>query len=121
MTGIEWIIVIAIVVIVGGGVVGGVCLPILTRDTVTFTVKDKERVTKGTGDSIKSYYLVYTDSEVFENTDCLVLFKFNSSDVQGQLDKGFTYEADVYGWRIPFFSMYRNIIKVKRASKAAGF
>jgi hypothetical protein len=87
------------------------CLfPFMTADTTTFTVTDKERIVTGLGDSVSSKYLVFTDGETFQNTDCLVLWKFASSDLQGSLTVGKTYEADVYGWRIPFLSTYRNIV-----------
>ena len=86
--------------------------PMLTSETITITVTDKERVMQGSGENASSKYLVFTETEVFENTDCLVLWKFNSSDVYGQLEIGETYQVQVYGWRIPFLSMYRNIVKV---------
>ena len=84
--------------------------PLLTSEDITITVVDKERVVDSGGGDSK--YLVFTETEVFENTDCLVLWKFNSSDVYGQLEIGETYQVQVYGWRIPFLSMYRNIVKV---------
>lgn len=89
------------------------CLfPYITADTVTITVTDKERIVTGSGEGLSSKYLVFTENETFQNTDCLVRGKFNSSDLQGKLKEGQTYEADVYGWRLPFFSAYRNIVAV---------
>lgn len=93
-------------------ILGGMALlfsPLLTSEDVIITIVDKERVVDSDGDS---KYLVFTEAEVFENTDCLVLGKFNSSDLYGQLKIGETYQVQVYGWRIPFLSMYRNIVKV---------
>lgn len=76
---------------------------------IDVTVTDKEvKYDKG-----KSTYLVFTKDEVFKNTDNLFLMKFNSSDVQGQLVKDSTYTVKVYGWRVPFLSMYRNITYIK--------
>lgn len=86
--------------------------PLLTSEIVTITVTDKERVMQGSGEDASSKYLVFTDTEVFENTDCLVLGKFNSSDVYGQFKVGETYQVLVYGWRVPFLSWYRNIVRV---------
>lgn len=83
-----------------------------TDTYTTFTVNRMERVV--TQDSSK--YLVFTDSEVFENTDSLLYWKFNSSDVYGQLEIGKTYKARVYGWRIKFLSNYRNIIEIKETN-----
>ena len=85
-----------------------VAIPLLTADTVTITVIDKERIQSGED----SRYLVFTESETFKNTDCLVRRKFDSSDLYGRLQVGTTYEAEVYGWRIPFLSAYRNIVRV---------
>lgn len=93
-----------------------------TGEDATFTVTDKERIVEKSSDSVSSKYIVFTDKkadekEVFENTDSFFRLKFNSSDVQGQLKKGETYNCKVYGWRVPFFSMYRNIVSCAPAAK----
>jgi hypothetical protein len=82
-----------------------------TVEEISITIKDKDRE-PGEG----GRYLVFTEGEVLVNTDDSVLIlwrKYNSSDVQGMLDIGGTYTVSVVGWRIPFFSMYRNILKVE--------
>lgn len=89
-----------------------------TRDNVTFTVTDKDRIVTGSGEDTSSKYLVWTENstgkdEVFENIDAWLSGKFASSDVQGQLKVGKEYNAVVYGWRIPLISQYRNIVSVK--------
>jgi hypothetical protein len=76
-------------------------------------VTDKERIYQN--DSSK--YLIFADDEngetvVFENTDCIARLKWNSSNIQGQLKEGTTYNVTVVGYRIPFLSMYQNIIKI---------
>lgn len=81
-------------------------------DNVTFTVTGKERVVSGSGDNMSSYYLIFTENETFENSDALFHGKFNSSDIYGKLREGFYCSARVYGFRVPFLSMYRNIISV---------
>lgn len=86
------------------------------------TVTDKERIYKGSGDTSSSKYLVFGDDEngnalVFENTDCFVRGKWNSSNIQGQLKEGHTYKITVVGYRIPFFSMYQNIIRIEEVEK----
>jgi len=85
-----------------------------TDEWVMFTVKKTERVVKSTSEGSSSKYLVFTETEVFENTDSLMWWKWNSSDVYGELEEGQTYNARVYGWRIPFLSCYRNIVELKR-------
>lgn len=78
---------------------------------VYFTVADKERVCSG-GEEVECEYLVFTEAETFKNKDSILFRKFDSSDVQGRLRVEETYQATVAGWRIPLFSMYRNIVEV---------
>ena len=82
------------------------------------TVTDKERIYEGSGDTSSSKYLVFGDDDngnslVFENTDCFIRGKWNSSNIQGQLKEGNTYKVTVVGYRFPFLSMYQNIIKIE--------
>ena len=84
----------------------------------TITVTDKERIYTGSGNSSSSKYLVFGDNDngnslVFENTDCFIRGKWNSSNIQGQLKVGNTYKVTVVGYRVAFFSMYQNIIKIE--------
>ena len=82
----------------------------ISSETVEITIKDKERITTGSGENISSKFIVYTENEVFENTDSWLFFKFNSADYQNKLEVGKTYEVKVAGWRIPFLSVYRNVV-----------
>ena len=84
----------------------------------TITVTDKERIYEGSGNTSSSKYLVFGDDDngnslVFENTDCFIRGKWNSSNIQGQLKEGNTYKVTVVGYRVSFFSMYQNIIKIE--------
>lgn len=79
----------------------------------TIKVTDKERITTGSGESISSKFVVYTDKGVFENTDSMLFMKFNSADVQNELKVGQEYRVTVAGWRVPFLSYYKNILEVK--------
>lgn len=81
-----------------------------SQEDVNITVTKSERVTSGDN----SYYLIYTDSETFENTDSWLFIKFDSSDLYRELKVGEKYNVKVVGWRIPFFSLYRNIIKINK-------
>ena len=81
--------------------------------TIDVVIRDKERITTGMGESLSSKFIVYTEGEVFENTDNLMFFKFNSADVQNNLEPGKTYKIKVAGWRIPMLSYYRNILKIE--------
>ena len=87
----------------------------------TITVTDKERIYTGSGNSSSSKYLVFGDDQngnslVFENTDCFIRGKWNSSNIQGQLKVGNTYKITVIGYRVPFLSWYQNIIKIEEVS-----
>ena len=84
----------------------------------TITITDKERIYEGSSDTSSSKYLVFGDDDngnylVFENTDCFIRGKWNSSNIQGQLKEGNTYKVTVVGYRVSFFSMYQNIIKIE--------
>lgn len=81
------------------------------ESTYTITVTDKERVTE----SSNSRYLVFGNDDngnvlVFENTDTFWRSKWNSSNVQGELQIGHKYQITTIGFRVPIFSMYENII-----------
>ena len=83
-----------------------------TDEVVTFTVEEKERIVKQSGEGVSSKYLIFTDNGVFENTDTVWYWKWNSSDVYGDLKEGEEYTVMVYGWRVPFLSMYKNIVEI---------
>jgi hypothetical protein len=78
-----------------------------------FTVTGKERVTSGES----SKYLVYTNTTTFEVVDTWIHWRFDSSDFYGKIVVGKTYQAKVQGWRVPFFSMYQNIITLDESSQ----
>ena len=85
-----------------------------TEATIVVTVSDKERIV--TKES--SYYLVYTDKETFKNSDDFFYGKWGSSDLQGKLKPETSYRLKVIGWRVPFFSWYRNIISAETSAVA---
>lgn len=89
-------------------------IPSFNDHTKIITVTDKERVNS----SGSSEYLIMGEDEngdtlVLENTDTWMRFKFNSSDIYAELKEGETYEVKVIGFRIPFLSLYENILSYK--------
>jgi hypothetical protein len=81
------------------------------KETVRAMVTDKERQVSSDGEGgPTSKYIVFTDKEVFENSDSMIRGKWRSSDVQGKLHAGCTYDFNVYGFRNGPFSIYRNIV-----------
>lgn len=84
-----------------------------TVEEVEIKINDKEHVMYRNGSDLEDKYMVFTEGEVFENTDDLFYLKFNSSDVQNELKVDSSYTVKVIGWRIPVMSMHRNIISIK--------
>jgi hypothetical protein len=94
----------------------------LTQRTIAdVLIKDKQISTESdkADGKVVSTYLIYTDHGVFRNDDAGWFMKYNSSDVYGNLDKGARYTMKVYGWRIPIFSMYPNIVRAEEAKAVA--
>lgn len=96
------------------------CLSYCTHDSERITVVDKYIKTEDRGSSKGVFYIVGQkengEEEVFSNEDSLPYFKFNSADVHQKIKVGQTYKADVNWMRIPFLSMYRNILEAEEIS-----
>jgi hypothetical protein len=93
---------------------------IASQETVTITVDRRERSTRGTGENMSGVYLVWSkEGEVFEVTDTVIFWKWNSADRYGALHEGERYTIEVAGWRYPIFSSYRNILSVRPAPSVA--
>lgn len=73
--------------------------------TVTFTVSGKESVNTNDGHE----YRIYTDRGTYVIGDSLIIGRFDSADVYGRMRENHTYDCQVIGWRIPFFSAFQNI------------
>ena len=84
---------------------------------VTATVTDKHP-SPNSGE----YLIFCKDSSgetlVFRNEDSLIKGKFNSSDFYGQIEVGKTYNFTIVGSRVPFLSMYPNIISFAKVHEA---
>jgi len=106
------IIVIVSIFVVVASLILCMAVVVSTKCVVVATVTDKERVTESSGGTVNSKYLIFTEKETFSNKDSIIFFKFNSSDIYGKIKKDQIYKLTVCGWRVPFFSMYRNIIEV---------
>lgn len=98
-------------------VIAVIAIPVMNFSndhTYTVTITDKERVTTQSD----SKYLIYGEDEngktyVFEDTDTLFRWKFNSSDIYGALKEGKTYELTVIGFRVHILNWYENIVDFK--------
>lgn len=83
---------------------------ISNRREIVATVTDKEVKNK----KDESKYLVFTkdkngENQVFEITDALFAWRFDSSDTYAGIEIGKTYAFDVGGSRNKLFSWYPNI------------
>lgn len=98
-------------------IVAGVgCFTVFNDHEVVATVVDKAvkvDVAPKEGGGASSYYLIFTDKGVFKNTDEPFRWKFDSSNFYAKIRVGETYRFTLIGWRIPFFSVYENIIKAE--------
>jgi hypothetical protein len=94
----------------------------LTKRKVIFTVKDKGILTSGAvvnGNGVtKTNFMVYTtENKSYKNVNTIWYWKWRSTELQSQIDKGKKYTATVYGWRIGMFDVYPNIIDVHEMKK----
>lgn len=91
-----------------------------TLETKNIVVENKERllnVSGADGTTSTTYtYAVYAD-EVYHLSDTISFLHFSTYDVYNQIKVGMTCNVNVAGWRIPFLSMTKNIIKVNSCEK----
>jgi hypothetical protein len=105
-------------IFVFGLLFGNVFFHFSTKDTVSFVVEHRERVvSRGSDGNSTSRYMIWAqlpngNTEVFENTDSFLSFKFNSADLYGRMQPGRNCDATVNGFRLPLMSLNRNILDV---------
>jgi hypothetical protein len=91
---------------------GMVFLPLYSyfiSDTVETRITDAQ-MTK-----VDGRFMIATESLPFVNYDARYRFKFNSGSLQNEAIrlKGKPVKIGKYGWRMPIFSMYENIVSIK--------
>lgn len=80
------------------------------HQTCTVTDKDRTRGSEGSSDA-----RIYTkDCGTLHVGDSWLEWTFNSADTYGQIERGKTYEVKTRGFRVPFFSMFPNVVEVKQ-------
>ena len=94
--------------------VAGWTVPYWTHGSkvVTVTLVDHKLMTDH--GKTKDVYLVFTNDGTYKNVDSPAYFKYNSSDIQGRLAEKGKFKIDYYGFRVPVFSMYKNITKAEK-------
>lgn len=84
-------------------------------ESLTCTVTGKDRTQKSGGS--KSEMRVYTsDCGTLKIADSLLDTRWDSADLYGSLKENSRYEMTTRGVRLPFFSMFPNIITAKEVA-----
>lgn len=89
--------------------VGAVLYSYFISDTIRTRITDAQ-LTK-----VDRYFMIATEDRPFVNHDAKYRLKFDSGNIQNEAIrlKGRTVRIRKYGWRIPFFSMYENVVSIK--------
>ncbi len=88
-------------------------LAILYSYFVADTVRT--RITDAQMTKVDGRFMIATEERPYVNYDAKYRFKFNSGTVQNDAIrlKGKTVRIKKYGWRIPLFSKYENVVKIE--------
>ena len=77
----------------------------------------RTRVTDAQLTKVDGYFMIATEYRPLVNHDAKYRLKFDSGNVQNEAIrlKGKEVMIRKYGWRIPLFSMYENVVSIKQA------
>jgi hypothetical protein len=81
--------------------------PFLTEDTITIKVLNKSQFGNEPGK-----YFVFTEDEVFYNSNNYYQSKENADELNKQIYPGTTYKVKVVGIYMPWLPRFRNITKI---------
>lgn len=107
------------VIIAIGVIVLAVALAIVVPCAMFYSTKTvrvvtvKEKWIKASGSDRQRYLFSDTRGNVYQIKDSWMLLRFDASDRWARLDVGETYRITFYGWRIRFWSMYRNAVEIE--------
>jgi hypothetical protein len=75
----------------------------------------RTRITDAQMAKVDGRFMIATEYRPFVNYDAKYRFKFNSGTIQNEAVRLKGREATIrkYGWRVPLFSMYENIVSIK--------
>jgi hypothetical protein len=75
------------------------------------------RITDAQMAKVDGRYMIATEYRPFVNYDAWYRFKYDSGKVQNEAIrlKGKLVRIKKYGWRIPLFSEYENVVKIEEA------
>lgn len=90
----------------------------------SYFIADKvvTRITDAQMTKVDGRFMIATQFRPFVNYDAKYRLKFNSGTVQNDAIKlkGRMVKIKKYGWRIPIFSMYENIVKIEEVKSPPG-
>jgi len=105
---------IAAIVIVMVVIIPGIVTYFYYQEENELTITVKEKWIKRSDDSGDRYMVSDTNGNVYEITDLFFAWRWNSSDLYAYIDEGETYHIRTYGWRVPLFSWYPNIVEAHK-------
>jgi len=78
-------------------------------DTVVTRITDAQMA------MVEGKFMIATEYKPLVNFDAPYRFKFNSGNIQNEAIRlrGKQVKIWKYGWRIPIFSMYENVVKIE--------
>jgi hypothetical protein len=97
-------------------IITGIAVCILTL-LYSYFVADtiQTRITDAQMTKVDGKFMIATEYRPFVNEDVWYRFKFDSGSVQNDAIrlKGKMVKIKKYGWRIPFYSQYENVVKIE--------
>ena len=110
--------IVAVIILVFGVMIFRAYSQHHTRQVV---VTGKDRVCSGSKNGNSSCnYLIFTSGGTFKIGDSLVIMRYDSSDVYGQIIPCHRYDLTYYGWRLPLFSDYPNVVNATDLGRVEG-
>jgi hypothetical protein len=76
----------------------------------------RTRITDAQLTMVEGHFMIATEYRPLVNHDAKYRFKFDSGNIQNEAIrmKGKEVRIRKYGWRIPIFSMYENVVSLKQ-------
>ncbi|HWR73902.1 MAG TPA: DUF1523 family protein [Nitrospirota bacterium] len=93
--------------------IGAAILAVLYSYFIADTIQT--RITDAQMTKVDGRFMIATEERPYVNFDAKYRFKFNSGTIQNDAIrlKGRTVGIKKYGWRVPVFSMYENVVKIE--------
>ena len=98
--------------VIVGGILFCILVPLYSyfvSDTVVTRITDAQMT------MVDGKFMIATEYKPLVNSDAKYRLKFDSGTIQNEAIrlKGRQVKISKYGWRIPIFSMYENVVKIE--------